>query len=95
MANEKQKQGRLEHKGTDFPNTFQLTSSELENVARLMRLTTQAKASGSMAELITAQVALICTGFEIMHKENGQSKADIIYIARSIEQDIERFVNEL
>lgn len=34
MANEKQKQGRLEHKGTDFPNTFQLTSSVLENVAR-------------------------------------------------------------
>lgn len=30
MANEKQKQGRLEHKGTDFPNTFQLTSSELK-----------------------------------------------------------------
>jgi len=95
MANENLKQGKLEHKGTDFPNTFQLTSSELENVARLMRLTTQAKANGTMAELITAQVALICTGFEIMHKENGQSKADIIHIARSIEQDIERFVNEL
>jgi hypothetical protein len=92
---EETEKGRLWHKATDFPNTFQLTSSELENVARLMRLTTQTKASGSMAELITAQVALICTGFEIMHKENGVLKADIIHVARTIEQDIERFVNEL
>lgn len=60
-----------------------------------MRLTTQAKARGSMAELITAQVTLICKGFEFMQKEYGLSKAEIIYIARSIEQDIERFVNEL
>lgn len=89
------KQGRLEHKGTDFPNTFQLKGDELKNVARLMSLTTESKASGTMAELITSQVALICTGFEIMHRENGQSKADIIYIARCIGQDIERFINEM
>ena len=95
MANEKQKQGRLGHKVTGFPNTFQLTSSELENVVRLLRLTTQAKASCSTAELITANVAIICKGFEIKHKEKAVSKADIIHVARAIEQDIERFINEL
>jgi len=85
----------MEENRVQFPNTFELEAEELENVKKIMDAYTSLDLSATPAEIITAQMAMICTTFHMMYDQNGTSKADMLYVLNNMQRDMKQFINGL
>lgn len=82
-------------KKVNFPNIFNLGKAEIENVTKMRNSIASKLVDYSAAELMTCHISFICVYFEIMHREAGHSKADLVFVARKIQTALENFINEL
>lgn len=78
-----------------FPNPFDLDLKEMENVSRIMESIETSDIEGSMAEMMTAQVVIMCTAFDMMHQEEGVGKADCMFVLQKIANGIAEFINRM
>ena len=89
------KKKKTEKKEPWFPNPFDLNLDEMGNVARIIEGIETTDIEGSMAEVMTAQVVLMCTAFDMMHQEEGVGKADCMYVLQKIASGITEFINQM